>query len=142
MPTITLDSLRAAVAAKYEPLTIDMGEAGRFDLVMPLRLPDAELKALTKCQSEFNHLQDDIEEPTDEDGNPREMTLEEEEEAYNIKPKLVAKLRELLTIPASNKTLCASWLDQVGDDLPALMELVEMYQDSSQVGEASASQSS
>lgn len=141
MPTMTLESLAAAVKAKYEPLTIDMGDEGSFDFVMPLRLPDTDLKALTKCQAEFNRLQE-VEEPVDENGKPRALTPEEEEEAYNIKPKLVAKLRELLTIPASNKALCTAFLASVGDDLPALMELVEMYQDSSQVGEASASQGS
>lgn len=141
MPTITLESLRAAVAAKYEPLTIDMGEAGTFDFVMPLRLPDDKLKALTKAQSEFNKIQD-VAEPVDDEGNPIPLTEEQEEEFYNVRPKMIAKLRELLTIPASNPELCGAYLAMVGDDLPALMELVSMYQDSSQVGEASASQSS
>lgn len=141
MPTITLESLKAAVAAKYEPLTIDMGEAGTFDLVMPLRLSDEDLKALTKAQHEFNKIQEP-EEPLDENGNPRELTEVEEEEVFNLRPKLISKLRDVLTIPASNKELCAAYLRMVGDDLPALMELVSMYQDSTQVGEASASQSS
>jgi len=143
MPTITLESLKAAVTAKYEPLTIDMHEAGRFDLVMPLRLSDADLKALTKAQHDFNKIQEQSpEEPLDDDGKPRDLTEDEEEEMFNIRPRLISKLREIITIPASDKTLCASYLGLVGDDLPALMELVSMYQDSTQVGEASASQSS
>jgi len=136
MPTMTLESLKAAVRAKYEPLTIDMGEAGSFDLIMPLRLPEEDLRALTKCQAEFNKIQDSVEEPVDEDGKPRPLTPEEEEAAYNIRPQLIEKLRELLTIPADNKELCRQWLALVGDDLAALSVMVEQYQDSSQVGEA------
>ena len=142
MPTTNLESLKQAVRAKYEPLTIDEPALGRaFDIVQPLRLGEKDLRALTKAQAEFNKIEQP-EHPVDEDGKELPLTDEQEEELFNIRPKMIAALRELILIPSTNKELCTRYLDLIGDDLAMLMEFVSMYQDSAEAWEASASQSS
>lgn len=136
MPTMTLASLKQAVEAKYEPLTVDEpAVGGKFDLVQPLRLGENDLRALTKAQAEFNKIEQP-EAPVDEDGNELPLTEEQEEELFNVRPKMIAALRELILIPANNKERCTQYLDLIGDDLAMLMEFIEQYQDSSQAGEA------
>jgi hypothetical protein len=136
MPTMNLESLKQAVQAKYEPLTVDEPAiGGKFDLVQPLRLGEKDLRALTKAQAEYNKIGQP--EPTlDEDGKELPLTEEQEEEQFNVRPKMIAALREIILIPADNKERCTAYLDLIGDDLAMLAEFVSQDQESSEVGEA------
>lgn len=142
MPTMALESLKKTISEKYEPLTIDMLEAGKFDLVQVLRLGENDYNAFVKAQRELSAMQDD-EDQVDENGEPIKLSPEGQEAAdSNARAALVAKMRELILIPANRKDLCEKWLELIGDDLAALMEILDQYMTSTQVGEASASQSS
>lgn len=136
MAGMTLDELNQRVSVKYAPYDIDLGEAGTLHLVQSLLIPDNDQVELTRIQREFNAMQ---EERHDENGDVIEPT---DEEALEMKPKMVEKLSEMIRLVAEDKEKAEIFLKSIDYSLPHLMVTFEAYAESSQMGEASASPSS
>lgn len=58
MPTITLDSIRESIEAKYEPLRIPFGDQ-QVELVQAMRLPKAKRDQLGGIQDRINRSDGD-----------------------------------------------------------------------------------
>lgn len=127
MPTYTLDQLRKDVAAKYEPLTIDLGEAGKLDLVQPMRLSKKERAELMAKQAVFNDLQDEVEAANDAD---RVKAAEDAED------KSLEAMHDIFRIVSQNSPQVKKFIEAVGDDLAVLMEVFSHYQEKAELGEA------
>ncbi|MGP3686244.1 phage tail assembly protein [Streptomyces sp. IBSNAI002] len=111
MASYSLDDIRAATERKYGSTDIQVGD-DTVRLLNPLRLPKARRDALMSLQEQ--------------------MGKEESDQAELLS-------EAILTIAASEKG-AAKLLDEVDGDLAILAEIFGHYGESTQVGEASASQ--
>lgn len=112
MPTITLDDIRDAIHAKYQPLLIDMGEAGVCELRQAMRLPETDRKAIAEAQKALSDTEDETE--------------------------IRGYLQDIIYIAASDQRKAQALLAWA-DELVVLVEIVQKYAEVSQVGEASPS---
>lgn len=147
MPTFTLEDLGKAVEEKYAPTIVQMGEAGDLVLQPTVRLSDDDMARLSAVQRKFNSIQQSEEpEYVDEDGKPREATADEtaafEAQQMSLRPKMIALLKEMLCIYATDVQYAEKFFEHAKDDLPTYIVLVEKHGKSAQLGEASASPSS
>lgn len=127
MPTITLDEIRQSLDRKYGPTVIELGEGRSCVLRSPIRLPKADRRALRELQERLNKLQED-----DGDADAAGADVEDE---------LVDGLREIFRVAAEDKASAEEFLAAAGDDLGFLREVLELWQESTEPGEASPSPS-
>ncbi|MFI6205908.1 phage tail assembly protein [Streptomyces sp. NPDC051041] len=111
MATFSLDDIRAAAERKYGSTDITFGE-DVVRLLNPLRLPKARRDALLALQDEMGN----------EDSDQAEL------------------LAQAIRTVAESEKAAEKLLDAVGGDLAILAEIFGHYGESTQVGEASASQ--
>lgn len=111
MASFSLDSIRAAAERKYGSTDITFGE-DVVRLLNPLRLSAARRKALLALQEEMGN----------EDNDQAEL------------------LAKAIRTVAESEKAAEKLLDEVSEDLAILAEIFGHYGESTQVGEASASQ--
>jgi hypothetical protein len=111
MKTITLDSIREAVEAKYGSYDIEYAEGKTVRLLNAIRIDKSKRAQLMELQSALK-----------EDGADQ-----------------VQLLADCIRAVADNKTRADELLKAVGNDLAMLIELFSAYSKATQVGEASAS---
>lgn len=111
MASFTLDDIRAAAEAKYGSTDIETS-TGTCELVNPLRLPKKKRDEL--------------------------MTIQKRLDGEDVDQEEV--LSDAIRLVASSKKQAESLLDQIDGDLTILVEVFKNYSESTQVGEASASQ--
>jgi hypothetical protein len=107
----SLDELRASVQAKYKPYEVDLGGGDVVVLEQALRLPKerrAEMRAAQDRMSAEDATEDDI----------------------------VAAMGDVFRAAAKDKAAVDRLLEQVGDDLAILKELLEGYGEATQAGNA------
>jgi len=117
--TVTLDSIRAAVEAKYGSYDIEITEGDVCKLRNPLRLDKDERNQLRELQERINT------EPGEGEEAPDQETL----------------LQEAIVLVAEHKPTAKKLIRAIGDDLAVLVQIFEGYSEGAQVGEASASAS-
>lgn len=113
MASFTLDDIRAAAEKKYGSTDINIGDGEVVTLLNPLRLPKLKRDAL-------NGIGKRLEE---DDADQAEV------------------LADALRAAAASATKVEKLIEMIGGDLAVMMELFENYMDSTQAGEASASES-
>lgn len=116
--TFTLDNIREAVEKKYAPLKIVLDDGLEVELRSLLRLDKDERKIVTDALTVLEEL---------EDAEESEDSVELAIEAMGTVIRTVAKgnARELISA--------------LGDDIPMYMQVLETWQEGTQVGEASTS---
>jgi hypothetical protein len=112
MKTISLDSIREAVEAKYGSYDVEYAEGKTVRLLNAIRIDKDKRKMLMDLQSKLK-----------EDGADQ-----------------AALLADCIRAVADNKARAEELLKAVGGDLAILIELFSEYGKATQVGEASASQ--
>lgn len=125
MATITLDEIRASLDRKYGPTIIDLGNDRTCVLRAPIRLPKEDRRALRTLQESLNKLQED----------------REDAEGPDVEDELVEGLQGIFRVAAEDKATAEEFLAAAGDDLAVLREVLEMWQESTEPGEASPSPS-
>lgn len=136
MPSITLDDLKKRVEVRYEPLRISLGEHGYVEFRQALRMSQPERAELMQMQREFNALREVAE---GDDSDEADMTPED---AAAIESQTVDGVERMLRLIASSDRYADVYFDLVEHDLGTLMETFRIYQESSELGEASASPAS
>jgi hypothetical protein len=117
MASFTVDSIREKAAQEYASTDIELNDGTTAVLLNPLRLSKAKRKKLMS-------IQDDLE---TEEG-------EEEKDQEDV-------LADAIRLVAETKEQGTALLKEFGGDLAALATIFSLYTESTQVGEASASQS-
>jgi len=113
MANFTLDDIRKAADAKYASTNIDLGDGFTVELLNPLRLAKADRDVLTEISDRM-----------EEDGADQAEIL-----------------GDAIRAAAKSKAAAEKLIEAIDGDLAVLAELFENYTESTQVGEASASQS-
>lgn len=113
---VTLDDIKAAAEKKYGNLIVPLDESTKVVLRNPLRLSKDERAAIEVLQKQMNE-EDESKRVDQEDG-----------------------LAEMLLLVADNRYTARRLLDSFEGDLTQLVALFQMYQDRTQLGEASPSQ--
>ncbi len=116
----SLDQLRNDVEKKYQDFSIEIGPDHVVRFRSPMRLKKderTELKNLFKMYQEFQDNTDD-------------------DSALDNADMMQEMLRDQLRLVAENKKSVEELLEAIGDDLAMLSELLEQYNEATQVGEA------
>jgi hypothetical protein len=111
MNTITLDSIRAAVEAKYGSYDIEFGDGKKVRLLNAIRIDKDKRAKLMELQAALK----------DEGADQ------------------AAILADCIRVVADNKMRAEELLKLIGGDLAVLVEIFSAYGKATQVGEASAS---
>ncbi len=123
METYTLDQLREDVERKYQDFVIHIGEDDVVRFRSPMRLKKADRDALNEMFKVY-----------------RETQEESPDSSLENADKMQHMLRSQLLLLASDKDAAQRLLNLIGDDLATLSELLDKYNEATQVGEASPSQ--
>lgn len=149
MATFTLEELGKVVADTFQPTIVKMGEGGDLVLRPTVNLNDEETATMSRLQKEINSIQGGEERVyVNADGSTREPTdeetAEEEAEARQVRPRMIAILHDMIRTAAGDvgRPYADKFLELKGDDLGWLLGLVKEYGKAAQLGEASASPSS
>lgn len=147
MAVYTIDQINERVDEKFEATEIDLGESGIAKMLHPLRLPKDRKARFKELMAEFNELQRETkaaEKAAKEAAEKAEETGEPVDEPEFDEDALMAKmtdiLGDLLRSVLANPTIGDALLG-VFDDLEHRMGVLEVYMETSQMGEASPSPS-
>lgn len=117
----TLSDIRDAAARKYAPVEVQLDDEGEeiLYLIPALRLPKEKREALAKIQEE--------------------RAAKEEGDATTL-DQLADFLRDYIRIIGSDAKLTEKLLAVIGDDVAEMSEFVAVYNEDTEVGEASTSE--
>ncbi|MFC4336017.1 phage tail assembly protein [Salininema proteolyticum] len=111
MASTGLDAIREAAEARYGNLDIDMGDGSTVTLLNALRLPEARRDRLASLQDSLS------------DGD---IAVADQ----------IGALREMVGLVAATKGQGRRLLEAIGEDVPALLTVLEQYGQGSELGEA------
>ena len=114
MPTITLDSIRESLEAKYEPLRIPFGDGREVVLVQALRLPQSKRDAIGEIQDRINGSEGDT-------------------------GAAVEAMRDLIRVAGTGPVDDFLRALEGDDELALLGEILRQYSEATQAGNPSAS---
>lgn len=124
MPTVTLDQIRESIEKKYAPVVVPFGDGLSCTLVQALRLPKDKRRAMSEVQKES--AAGEIADGDDMDSR---------------ESRQLEALRQIVRIAATDPTEADLLLDEIGDDVLVLSEVLNAYSGATQLPEASASAS-
>lgn len=141
MATIKLDEVRANVSRKYAPLEIDLG-AETVSLRQTIRLSKGERDKLAKLQAD--RVRESRAQEREEAARQARVAAGEVDDSDIVDESDETTLeyfKQFIAIVADSKAGAEALFDAVGDDVAVLGEIVTEYAESTQVGEASSSES-
>ena len=112
--TVTLDDIKEAAEKRFGNVEVPLDESTVVVLRNPLRLSDEERAELVGMQDRANEAEES-----------------EDQSKY---------FEEMLLIVADSKTKARRLIDSFNGDLTEMVTLVQLYQEHTQMGEASPSQ--
>lgn len=142
MATIKLDTIRENVSRKYAPLVIELDADNAVSLRQVIRLSKAERDALTKLQA------DRVREAREAERNEKARLarveageVDDSDLSDTSDESLLSYFKAFIKLVADSPAGAEALFAALDDDVAILGEIVTEYSESTQVGEASSSES-